>query len=101
MATLTAILRTLLADAKQHPCAAQAKQLPRGLWVGLRVDDATDRQLKLERRGAYPSAQEWQMVLSHWPEALPEPRPTFTQYKTGPRYALVGRWKAAQAELVS
>lgn len=101
MATLKAILRTLLSDAKQNPCAAQVKALPRGLWVGVRVDDAADRQLKLERRGAYPSAQEWRTVLDHWPEALPEPRPMFTQHKTGPRYALVGRWKTAQAELVS
>ena len=98
MATLRAITRELIAQAKLHPCAAHAKQLPRGLWVAVRIDDPADRQLKLERKGVYPADIEWQTVLAHWPEPVPEGI-TPTRYKSGPRYALVGRWKAPQAEL--
>lgn len=101
MATLKAIARELLRQAKLQPCTTQVRHLDGGLWLGVRIDSPDDRQLKLERKGVAPSAEEWKTVLDHWPEPLPDPRPVPTKYKTGPRYALVGRWKSVQAELIT
>lgn len=95
-----AVLRELLFKAKQEPCVTQVRRLDDGLWLGVRVDSPADRQLKLERKGVKPSREEWQAVLQHWPEPLPEPKPTYTAFRTLPRYALVGHWQAVQAELI-
>lgn len=101
MAVLKKILRELIRQAKLQPCVVQVRHLEGGLWLGVRIDAPNDRQLKLERKGVKPSAEEWKTVLDHWPEPLPDPRPHYTAYKTAPRYALVGHWQAVQTELVT
>jgi hypothetical protein len=56
-------------DVRQHT------YLRGGLQIHLYVTRGAEIHLLLGRTDVYPSDQEWTTVLSHWPVALPEPRP--------------------------
>lgn len=95
------ILRGLCADASQHRGVAAQKLLKGGLLVGVRIEADNVITLKLEREGVKPAAKEFETVIDFLPERhKPAEAITPTPYNTGRRYALVGKWPQAQAELV-
>lgn len=85
MSALTQILEDMLAEAKAK--TTSKRKLKNGLRVQLQVVQQ-DVRITLERPGTFPSAQEWDTVMKHFPYNTPKIMPAPKQ--EGGRYLLTG-----------
>jgi len=91
MATLKHTLKDLLTRAREAEERPFRVYLPRGLNIEVTQMKSGDVVLTLERSGIVPSAEEWQTVMAHWPELVPD-GVVPTSRKDGRFYRLAGRW---------
>lgn len=91
MGTLNQALKAILRAARETEGRPVVRSLERGLSIAVLQDPDGQVALKIERLNAEPSAQEWETVLKHWPEPVPD-GVVPTSRKAGRRHALTARW---------
>lgn len=88
---LTTILISLLDAARHNPGSGIRHTLNRGLALHASVRDGKFN-LGLSRKAPQqPSLKEYQIVLAHLPQPLPETAPPVLKAKEG-RWYLIGTW---------
>ena len=91
MATLKKVLGQMLSDARQHTGSPISRTLANGVRIEITQAVTGQVQLSLERPNTAPTEADWQLVLSRWPERVPE-GVVPTARKDGRRFSLSGRW---------
>lgn len=79
MSNLTDTLAKLLDDARRNPGAAIRADLARGLRLHARIRGGTFSLAISRKAPVKPSNREWEIVLAHLPEPLPETQPVLVE----------------------